>query len=89
MSERKCEKCGTIDFGIWGYLGFIGYSLIVGIMGYVISQLFYAPMIVILIMILGIILVLPIYGISFQEEKRSKEEEDFHPEPTRLTDVNE
>ena len=88
--SRKCEKCGTIDFGIWGYPGFIGYSLIVGIMGYVISQLFYAPMIVIFIMILGIILLLPMYGISLQEQRRNKKEkEDFHPEPTRLTDVNE
>ena len=68
--NRKCEKCGTIDYGIWGYLGFIGYSLSVGIMGYVISQLFYVPMIVIFIMILGIILLLPMYGISFRESRR-------------------
>ena len=73
MEYEKCEKCGSIDFGKWGNLGLIGYSLIVGLLGYVSFQLFrlYAHLVP-YVLILAVILLLPVYWISFQEQRKEK-----------------
>ena len=76
MKYEKCEKCGDIDYGKWGTLGVIGYSLIVGLLGYALFQVFrlYAHLTPYML-ILGIILFLPAYWISFQDERKERIEE--------------
>ena len=69
MSERTCKKCGRIDYGIWGYFGLFGYSLIVGVLAYIISQIYYSPGIVIVALVFGVIFWLPMWFISIHEEK--------------------
>lgn len=72
MKYEKCETCGDIDYGKWGTLGVIGYSLIVGMLGYALSQIFYANMIAPIVVIIGVILFLPAYWISFKEERKKR-----------------
>ena len=73
--SRKCETCGSIDFGKWGYLGLIGYSLIVGMLGYVLSTIIYYVLSgffvenTLVIVLFGIILLVPLYYIAFKEER--------------------
>ena len=67
--NRKCKKCGRIDYDIWGYFALLGWSLLVGTMGYVISTVFYSPSIVVMGMVFGVIFWLPAYFISLHERK--------------------
>lgn len=73
MTE-KCETCGDIDFGKWGTLGLVGYSLIVGVLGYVVFDTFYSDIFakLAIVMIVGVVLWLPMYVISFREQLKEK-----------------
>lgn len=71
--SRTCKRCGDIDYGIWGTIGLIGYSLIVGGLGYAFSSVFYFRSIVIIAVVFGIILYLPMAFISYHELKEEKE----------------
>ena len=72
--NRKCKRCGRIDFGIWGYVGVIGFSLLVGALGYAIGGSFYDNSLVIVALVFGVILWLPMWFISIHEEKEEKKE---------------
>ena len=72
MKYEKCETCGSIEYGKLGTLGVIGYSLIVGILGYALSQIFYANMIAPIVVILAVVLLLPVYVISAKEQLKEK-----------------
>lgn len=71
--DRKCETCGSIDFGKWGTLGLVGYSLIVGLLGYALFQTFRLYVhLTPYMLILGVVLLLPVYVISFREQLKEK-----------------
>jgi len=72
--SRTCKKCGSVDYDIWGYIGLIGYSLLFGAMGYSIALVINNPILIIIGAVLGIILMVPMWFISFHEEKEIKEE---------------
>ena len=72
MKYEKCETCGDIDYGKWGTLGVIGYSLFVGSMAYVLSQVFYSKEYALILMIFGVILWLPMYVITLQEIRKER-----------------
>ena len=70
MNERTCKKCGSIDYDIWGTIGLIGYSLIVGALGYAISVSgFFSPRMIIIAVVFGVIFWLPMWFISIHERK--------------------
>ena len=71
--NRTCEKCGTIDYGIYGYLGLLGYSLFIVSMAFALSQLFYSPMLTLVVVTLGVILWIPMFIISIREERLNNE----------------
>jgi len=73
MSERTCKRCGSVEFGIWGYIGVIGYSLLMGLIGYAFSQLFYSERIVIVGVVFAVIFMLPMWMISYHENKKELE----------------
>ena len=75
MSERTCEKCGSIEFGIWGYIGLIGYSLLMGLMGYALSQLFYSGRIALVVCVFAVIFMLPMWVISYREKPKEQMKE--------------
>jgi len=67
MSERKCKRCNDIDYGIWGIVGLIGWSLVFMASGYVLAGIYYfAPLSVIAVMF-GLILLIPMYFINYHE----------------------
>ncbi len=72
--NRICEKCGSVDFGRWGTLGVIGYSLIVGVLGYVVFDTFYSDIFakLAIVIIVGVILWLPLFLISAKEERERR-----------------
>jgi len=70
--NRKCEKCGSVEYGIWGYFGLIGWSLIVCALGYSISWNFHSYNIPLVLVIFGIIFFLPAWFISLHEERKEK-----------------
>ena len=72
MSSRICKKCGTIEFRIWGTIGLFGWSILIGALGYIISQIYYKPNIVIVAFVFGVILILPMFFISFHEEREKR-----------------
>jgi len=77
MSERRCKKCGSIEFGKWGTLGIIGYSLFIGCMGFALGRLFFTlwfPWIWV-IMISGVIFWLPMFFISAKLQREMKKAE--------------
>lgn len=71
--NRKCKRCGRIDFDIWGYIGLIGYSLVVGAFGYALSDAFFSYSIVLITIVFGVILWLPMWFISIHERKEEEE----------------
>lgn len=73
MSERKCKRCGTIDFGIWGYIGLLGWSLSVAACGYALALVFANWNLPFVLIVFGLCLWLPMYFISIQERKENKE----------------
>ncbi|GAH54919.1 unnamed protein product [marine sediment metagenome] len=74
MSERKCKRCGRIEYGIWGRIGLVGYSLIIGAFAYAIASSFYFNFrsLVIVALVFGVILWLPMWFISIHEEREEK-----------------
>lgn len=74
MIRVKCDKCGDIDYGIWGYIGLVGFGLIIGAMGYVLSAIIYEPIITMIATVLGIMMLMPLWYIDFKEERHKKEE---------------
>jgi len=46
--SKKCKECGSIDYGLLGYLGLVGFSMIIGGMFYALSQFTYITMIYII-----------------------------------------
>ena len=73
MSERKCKRCEAIDFGIWGYIGVLGFSMIIFAMGYVVSYIFNVLSLPVVLSVFGMILYLPLVFISYHERKETKE----------------
>lgn len=77
MSERTCKRCGSIDFGIWGYIGLIGYSLIMGSMGYalcwflIVTGIWYVNLIIVGILF-GLVFLAPMSIISFVEQRENQ-----------------
>ena len=69
MSERKCKRCETIDYGIWGTIGLLGYSMIIAAVGYTISYSFYVLSFPVVLVVFGLILLLPMIFISHHEQK--------------------
>lgn len=67
--SRKCKRCGQIDTGIWNTIGLIGYSLMIGAMGYALAGMFYFNPFVIMGVVFGVILFLPLTFISYHEQK--------------------
>lgn len=70
--SRTCKKCGTIEYDIWGYVGMLGYSLLIGALGYSLSLLIYYPRLVVVAVIFGVIFMLPMYFISIHEQRASR-----------------
>jgi len=75
MSERMCEKCGAIEYGIWGYLALIGYSLMFATIGFAFASVFPYSAIAVLWLLAGMILFMPLYFISFKETRLKKKKE--------------
>ena len=75
MSERICETCEKVDFGKWGTLGIIGYSLIIGLLGYVMAQAYFDWLLVWVIMTIGVILWLPMFLIATKAEREMERKE--------------
>ena len=71
--SRICKRCERIDFGIWGTIGLIGYSLIVAALGYAFAIFEYNKALPIVVMVFGVCLWLPMYFISYHERKEQKE----------------
>lgn len=71
--NRKCKRCGEIDTGIWNTIALIGYSLMVGALGYALASIFYFQSIVIMGVVFGMILFLPLTFIHYHEERKAKE----------------
>ena len=69
MKVKKCKECGSIEYGIWGTIGVIGYSLIVALLGYVFSQIFYDDRIIGVVCLGAVILMLPLWFISYQNKE--------------------
>ena len=76
MKYEKCETCGSIEYGKLGTLGIIGYSLIVGMLGYVMADLFFDSLLSVIVVIIGVILLLPPYYISTKEQLKEKRKND-------------
>jgi len=76
MSERICETCEKIDFGIWGTLGAIGYSLIIGCMGYTFSLVYFDLIFVWVLVVIGVILWIPMFLIATKAEREMNEQND-------------
>lgn len=75
MSERTCKKCGHIDYDIWGYVGLIGFSLLIGSLGYCLGFILKEPRLAVVSVVFGIIFMIPMWMISFHEEKEQKKNE--------------
>ena len=73
MSERKCKRCESIEYGIWGTIGLLGYSMIIAAVGYTISYSFYVLSFPIVLVVFGTILWLPMVFISHHERKELEE----------------
>lgn len=84
MIERKCKRCGDIDYGIWGTIGLVGWSLVFMASGYVLAGISYFPQLSVIACVFGLILLLPMFFIQYHEER----DEEERPEPTQLTDVD-
>ena len=67
--SRTCKRCGEIDTGIWNTIGLIGYSLMVGALGYALASVFYFKSLVIVGVVFGIIVFLPVTFIVHHEQK--------------------
>ena len=72
MSSRTCKKCGTIDFDIWGNVALLGFSLIIGALGYIVGNMYFSSAIPLVAVVFGIILWLPAWFISFHEEREKR-----------------
>lgn len=69
MSERKCKRCGNIDTGIWNTVALIGWSLMVGGLGYSLADIFHFEPLSVIALMFGLILMLPIFFISYHERE--------------------
>lgn len=71
--NRTCKKCGSIDFDIWGTVGLLGFVFFVSALGYSLSWIFDTEAIVVVGVVFGIILMLPMWFISFHEHRERDE----------------
>jgi len=76
MSNRTCKKCGRVDFDIWGTIGLIGFSLIVGALGYTVNMIYSNSGLVIFAVVIGLVCMLPMWMISFIEERKELKKND-------------
>ena len=72
MSERTCKRCGHIEYGIWGTVGLVGWSLFVGACGLMLSVMFSYDPLVIMGVVFGTIFLMPMWMISFHEQRELK-----------------
>ena len=72
---RTCKRCGSINFDIWGSIGLIGFSLIVGSMGYALALFGFRPNIILLGVVFGTCLMGPMRMISFHEQREQRKRE--------------
>ena len=75
MSERTCKKCGSVEYGIWGNVGLIGWSLFIGACGLMLSVIFPIEPFVIMGVVFGIICLMPMWMISFHEQRELEKKE--------------
>ena len=71
--NRTCKKCGSIDFDIWGTVGLLGFVFFVSALGYSLSWIFDTAAIVVVGFVFGTILMLPMWFISFHEQRERDE----------------
>ena len=77
--SRKCRRCGEIDFGIWGTIGLIGWSMVFWALGYVMFDILHFPPLSVIAVMFGLILMLPMFFISYHENKENKKESWYDP----------
>jgi len=73
MKYEKCETCGEISFGKWGIMAVIGFSIIAGSMGYVLSRLYYDQRILAPLIIIAVVLYLPVMYIQSIEGRKQND----------------
>jgi len=77
--SRKCRRCGTIEYGIWGPIALLGYSMLICALGYILSDIYFSESIPVLMVVFGIILWSPMFFISYHENKENKKESWYDP----------
>jgi len=70
--SRKCRRCGEIDFGIWGPIALLGYSMLIYALGYILSDIYFSESILVLMVVFGIILWSPMFFINYHENKETE-----------------
>lgn len=70
MKERTCEKCGTIDYGIFGPLGLFGFSLMVASLGYSLAILLEIVELPVYMIFVGLIFYMPLCIIHNREKRK-------------------
>ena len=77
MNERICEKCENIDYGKWGILGLIGYSLVMCSLGFALGRILLRLSFLWawIIMLIGMIFWAPLAVIAYKAERAMRKKE--------------
>jgi len=77
MNERICEKCEKINYGKWGLLGLLGYSLVIGSFGFALGRILLSLSFIWawVILLIGMIFWAPLVVIANKAERAMRKKE--------------